>query len=396
MSSERRRAWAYLSRVVEGPSASLQRLLGAGRDVEEIAGGIRRREPWLGELLGATESRHSLDTADLDLATAAGIGARLITAEDEEWPHEELDQAFGFASSGHSEHLRSYQSDAVPPHVLWVRGGNLRAASARAVTIVGTRAVSRYGAEVTSMLTEDLVAHQWAVVSGGALGVDTIAHTGALRAGGCTVAVAACGLDRSYPARNGRLFEQVVESGSGVLVSEYPPGVPPQRHRFLTRNRLVAALTGGTVVVEAAWRSGALNTLSWASGLGKVAMAVPGPITTAGSRGCHERIRNGEAELIAGGADVRALLEALGEVDAQGQLEMEFAASPVQSLSRNELRVFDALSTRPREAGEVAAESGLSLPLVIHLLVELDSRRLIRRVGTKWERIFNPGMVAEE
>lgn len=396
MSRTRQEAWAYLSRVVEGPSSSLQALLGHGRDPEDIARGIKRREAWIGELLAETASRYDWDSAASDLDAAERIGARLITAEDEQWPHEELDQAFGFASSGVSEHIRSYQSDAVAPHALWVRGGDVRVATSQAVTIVGTRAISRYGAEVTTMLTDNLVAHQWTIVSGGALGVDTVAHTCAVRSGGSTVVVAACGLDRAYPAKNRELFEQILDSGRGVLLSEYPPGVPPQRHRFLTRNRLVAALSKGTVVVEASWRSGALNTLSWASGLGKVSMAVPGPVTTVGSLGCHERIRHGDAELVASGDDIRALLGKLGEVDNVAQTELAFAASPIQRLSRNELRIFDALTTSPREAGEIATETGLPIPLVIHLLVDLDSRCLIKRIGTRWERIFNPGMESGE
>ncbi|WP_053546175.1 DNA-processing protein DprA [Corynebacterium deserti] len=382
-------AWAYLSRVVEGPNAYLQEALAAGHDVEKVAHGIKNREAWLDPaLLKATESRFSWDTAQRDLDIIAKLGGRLISTDDPEWPVEELDHAFGFAASGMSDHVRTYQDDALPPHALWVNGGNLRELSAQSVTLVGTRAISKYGTEVTAMFTQQLVAHQWTIVSGGALGVDTVAHTEALRSQGCTIAVAACGLDRSYPAHNRELFDHISGSNRGVMVSEYPPGTTPQRHRFLTRNRLVAALSQGTVVVEAAWRSGALNTLSWCEGLGRVAMAVPGPVTTAGSLGCHERIRNGSAQMVTSGDDVRSLLGAVGALDVQEQYEISFAASPIQGLSRNELRVFDALDEagRGRDASRIASDAGLTVALTVHVLLDLHKRGIVSREGTVWMR----------
>lgn len=384
--TDRLRAWAYLSRVVEGPSRNLQQLLADGRDVEAIAYGIKKREIWIGELLRETASRYDWDVAQQDLETVMGCGGRLITPDDSDWPLEELDRAFGFAATGMSDHLRTYQDDAVPPHALWVKGGNLRSLTSQAVAVVGTRAISHYGTEVTRMLVDNLVAHQWTIISGGALGVDTVAHTTALKAGGSTVVVAACGLDRSYPAHNRGLFQEIVDRGAGAIISEYPPGTTPQRHRFLTRNRLAAALSTGTVVTEAAWRSGALNTLSWCSGLGRVAMAVPGPVTTAGSLGCHERIRTGQAEMVCNGDEVRSLLGAIGELDVQGQYELQFVATPVQGLSRNELRVFDSLGQESQDAGQVAVGTGLPLALAVHLLVDLHKRGLVIREGTMWRR----------
>lgn len=377
-------SWAYLNRVVEGPSRPLQQLLSAGRDAAEIAHGIRTRASWLGELAAQTAARHDWDRAEEDLAAAAAVGARLITPESAEWPRAEFDLSFGFAATGRSEHLRSYQANAVPPHALWVRGRPLGQAVAQSVGVVGTRAATRYGLEATRQIATGLASHQWTVVSGGALGIDTAAHEAALAVGGQTVVVAACGIDRTYPARNAGLFAQVAAQGSWV--SEYPPGTPPQRHRFLTRNRLVAALTAGTVIVEAAWRSGALNTLSWAEGLGRVTMAVPGPVTGSGSLGCHERIKDNRAQLVTGADDIRALLGAAGALDVAEQYELAFAATPVQALSRNELRVYDAVEPRGSEAQEVAAAAGLALPLTVHLLLDLTRRGLINREGTIWRR----------
>ena len=376
--------WAYLNRVVEGPSRPLQALLAAGHSAAEIADAVRREEKWIGALAAQTAARRTWDRAEEDLAAAAAHGARLITPEDPEWPRAEFDLAFGFAATGRSEHLRSYQDDAVPPHALWVRGGPLGAAVAQSVGVVGTRAATRYGLEATRQIATGLASHQWAVVSGAALGIDTAAHEAALGAGGLTVAVTACGIDRTYPARNGGLLERI--AAQGCVVSEYPPGTPPQRHRFLTRNRLVAALTAGTVIVEAAWRSGALNTLSWAEGLGRVTMAVPGPITGAGSLGCHERIREGRAQLVTGADDVRALLGAMGALDVGEQYELAFAATPVQALSRNELRVYDAIELAGSAAEDIAQAAGLPIPLTVHLLVELVQRGVVTREGTTWKR----------
>lgn len=381
----RKLAWAYLSRCLEGPNRDLQQVLAAGHDVEDIVSAIKNREGWLGEgLLRATESRFAVDQAQQDLEQIERVGGRFITPEDAEWPAEQFTQAFGFAASGMSDSARCVQEDAVPPHALWVKGSNLRETVMQAVTVVGTRAVSPYGRDATRSLVRGLVAHQWTIVSGGALGIDAVAHQTALESGGRTVVVAACGLDRNYPTAHKTLFEEV--ANRGTLVSEYPPGVTPARHRFLTRNRLAAALSSGTVVVEAAWRSGALNTLTWAEGLGKVTMAVPGPITSAGSLGCHDRIRTGRAQLVVSADEVRQLLSAVGEVDVEAQYEMLFAANDIQALSRNEMRVFDALSDRPQSAEEVASLAGMTVSLTVHILVDLIKRGLVEREGAHFRR----------
>ncbi|MFV8380426.1 DNA-processing protein DprA [Corynebacterium hindlerae] len=381
---QRNQAWAYLSRCIEGPNRHLQELLGQGRDVEEIAQGVKNREAWVGELLKVTQSRFTVDSAARDLETIDKLGGRLITPEDDEWPRSEFAQAFGFAASGSSEHARSVQDDAVPPHALWVRGQRLDSLVAQSVTVVGTRASSSYGAAATRSLVSGLVSHQWTIVSGGALGIDSVAHQTALEAGGRTVVVASCGLDRHYPAAHTHMFEKITHTGA--LISEYPPGVTPARHRFLTRNRLAAALSAGTVVVEAAWRSGALNTLTWAEGLGKVTMAVPGPITSMGSLGCHDRIRQGRAQLVVSADEIRQLVSSVGEVDVDGQYEMLFAKNAVQSLSRNEMRVFDALSEKATPAQQVAEAAGLTVALTVHLLVDLVKRGLVVRDGAQFRR----------
>lgn len=381
-------AFAYLSRVVEGPSREINELLAAGRSAPEIATAIRHREAWLGEkLLRTTLSRYQDVRPQEDLRAVEALGGRLIYPGHEEWPGEELEQAFGYATHAHADNPRAQQADAVAPHALWVTGAPLPPLVARAVAIVGTRAPSRYGTCAATLLAEGLCDHQWAIISGGALGIDTAAHRAALQRGGATIVVAAQGLGRIYPRANEGLFHDIREHG-GAIVTEYPPGAPPQRHRFLTRNRLVAALSQGTVVVQAAWRSGALNTLSWASALGRVAMAVPGPITDALALGCHARLRDGEAQLVTSADDIRALVGRLGDVDADAQHEIDFAATEIQRLSRDELRIYDALPQHGGDRAEaISRRAGLSLALTVHLLVVLKKQGLVQLDGTQWKRV---------
>ncbi|WP_151528527.1 MULTISPECIES: DNA-processing protein DprA [Corynebacterium] len=386
--SERLHTWVYLNYVLEGPSRVLHALLTAGHSPEKIAAGIRHGEQWVGELSRSAERRAHFCEEQALLRQAEQLQTRFICPDDPEWPREQLDRAFGFAASGTSEHLRSYAADAVAPHGLWVRGGDLSAAVARSVAIVGTRAMSSYGQRASEEISRQLAEQHWTIISGAALGVDTAAHTAALDAGGCTVAVGAHGAGRCYPAKNTALIERIVRSG-GCWVSEYPPLTPPARHRFLTRNRLVAALSAGTVVVEAGWRSGALNTLAWAQGLGAVAMAVPGPITGAGSLGCHDKIKRGDAQLVVSAADIMGLVGRIGEVDVDGQCELAFPSDPIQQLSRNELKVYDSLpcrSDQSRTAAQVAESAGLSVALTVHLLVELQRRGLAHRDGVNWAK----------
>src|SRR5262249_3667012 len=163
---------------------------------------------------------------------------------------------------------------------------SLAEACERAVAIVGSRASTSYGDHIATDLAYSLAEQGWTIVSGGAYGIDTAAHRGALAAHGCTIAVLACGIDRPYPTPNASLFDRIGENG--LLFSEWPPGPDPHRHRFLIRNRVIAAAGRGTVMVEAGRRSGARFTLARAHRLNRVCVAVPGPVTSAMSVGCHD------------------------------------------------------------------------------------------------------------
>ena len=381
-------AWVYLNRVLDGPSHALAGLLTAF-EPERIAHGVFHREEWIGALLGETASRYDWCRQSEDLECARQVGARLITPADDEWPQERFAAAFGFFHNGAVDAPATFAADALPPHALWVRGESLAGAVDQSVSVVGTRAITRYGYQATDMLVGGLAAHQWSIISGGALGVDSAAHSSALSGGVPTVAVMACGIDVDYPARNRELFHRIAERG--CVVSEFAPGTTPQRHRFLTRNRIVAAMSLGTVVVEAAFRSGALNTANWAEALGKVVMAVPGPITSAGSLGCHQRIQDNRAQLVVSADDVRALVGPAGNADPGGQYELEFAPSVTQALPRNELKVYGSLPAAETEdsltAEDIARETGLRVALTVHILVALEKKGLVMRTGIRWKRV---------
>ena len=385
-------SWAYLSRVVEGPSHHIQALLRVGKSADEIAEGVRTRATWIGGLLSQTENRFTWDRPAEDLEFAADLGYTLLTPESPQWPAEAIQCSFGRQQTG-AAGKTSHQPDGIAPHALWVAGNtNLAGLFAQSVGVVGTRHATKYGHMASKDLVAGLGGHNYTVVSGGALGIDTVAHTTAMDVNTPTVVVAACGPGEHYPRSNKALFERVVATG-GALMTEYPPAVTPDRHRFLTRNRLVAALTLGTVLVEAPFRSGALNTLKWVNAFNRTAMAVPGPVTDAQSLGANLAIQNNEAEMVLNAGQIHEQLSAVGEYSAEEQMEMQYPPSVTQQLSRNELRIYDALppaGRTGREAEAVAANSGLSIALTVHILMDLSKRGLVERDKRLWSRVEQP------
>jgi DNA processing protein len=233
------------------------------------------------------------------------LGVRIVTPEDEEWPHQLIDLA-----RLSRDVADAIQRDTYPPQCLWLRGPwPLAPACEKAVAIVGARASTAYGDHVATDLGFGLSNRGWTVVSGGAFGIDAAAHRGALAGVGCTIAVLACGIDRPYPISHTTLFDRIAEQG--LLLTEWPPGADPHRRRFLIRNRVIAALTRGTVMVEANIRSGARFTLNRARNLGRLAMAVPGPVTSAMSVGSHEELRIEGCTLV---ANVDHIIETVGQI----------------------------------------------------------------------------------
>lgn len=363
------RAWAYLSRVAEPPCAPLADF--AARFGPVAAAERIRRGAAPDDVAPHVQARHGIDCAAEDIDLLMRRGGRLITPDDAEWPF------LAFTSFG-SESLRR-RADGRAPMVLWAVGpARLDEVAARAAAVVGTRAATAYGEHVAADLAAGLVEHDVAVVSGGAYGIDGAAHRAGLAADGITVAVLAGGIDVPYPAGHSALLHRIATDG--LVVSEYPPGLRPARHRFLTRNRLVAALSGITVVVEAGMRSGAASTASWADALGRVVGAVPGPVTSAASAGCHALIRNG-AQLITRPDEVVELAGSAGEL----AVEPEHPGSPLDALSEAERRVYEALPSRGvRTVDEIAVASGLPSERLLAPLAMLEIAGLVQRCDGRW------------
>jgi DNA processing protein len=378
-----RRARAWLSRVTEPGTVDFWRFVDDVGPVEAArrlrSGGAPER---IRTLVGA---RAGQDESLTDLRRAERCGARLVVPEDDEWPALPLHCLTVAVAAEPAD--RRYQSDRtlapVPPVALWVRGpARLDELADRSVAIVGSRASTAYGEHVAGELGHQLGERGWTVVSGGAFGIDAAAHRGALAAEAPTMAVLACGVDRPYPAAHGALFTRIAETG--LLVSEWPPGCAPLRHRFLVRNRLIAALTRGTVVVEAAARSGAQATAKRARRLGREVLVVPGPVTSAMSVGCHELLRDTEAgaRLVASADHV---IEAVGGIGTDLAAAAERSAGPRDGLSDVALRVLDACPVRSGVSPErLSAVAGCDVLEVMRVLPALELADLVQWTGTGW------------
>lgn len=370
-----RRDWAYLARVAESPCADLADLV-AGVGAREAAERVRRGEVGH-DLARLTEARRDIDCAAADLDLLERRGGRLVTPDDDEWP------TLAFAGFG-GVPLRD-KAQGRPPLALWAIGpARLDDVADRSAAIVGTRAASAYGEHVAAELSAGLVERDVAVVSGGAYGVDGAAHRAALAGDGVTVAVLAGGIDVLYPAGHSALLHRIAKQG--LLVTEYPPGVRPARHRFLTRNRLVAALSLTTVVVEAGIRSGAASTAAWARALGRVVCAVPGPVTSASSIGCHVLLRAG-AELVTRADEVVEIVGRVGELAD----ELPRPGHLLDGLTEIQRQVYEALPGRgARTPDQIAVSAGLPAAGVLGPLAILEVAGLVQRQDGRWRLAPTP------
>jgi DNA processing protein len=281
-------ARAALSRVAEPCDKEVPGL------VEELGavGTFERIRAGRGTLTRFRARLATLDT-ERDLDIAAKVGARVVVPGDDEWP-ERLAQI------------------PVPPYCLWVRGPlDLAETVERSVAIVGSRTATGYGEQVAADLAAGVARRGWSVVSGAAFGIDGSAHRGALAVDGATIAVLAGGVERPYPAAHATLISRIARDG--LVVSEVAPGSAPMKSRFLARNRLIAGMTRGTIVVEADLRSGSRNTVKHAIEAGRHVGAVPGPTTSMTSAGCHQEIRDGRAVLVTSADEVIDLVGDLGD-----------------------------------------------------------------------------------
>ncbi|WP_010524633.1 DNA-processing protein DprA [Nesterenkonia sp. F] len=419
-----RRTHALISGGAE-PDAQLTTCLAAG--AEEV--GIGRRGRRLQDGLARWRARLGQCDGARELATMRRFGGGLLIPEDPGWPVEL--EALGAAA----------------PVALWHRGGTGGPDSPsrdveqpelseqpvlpwipRTAAVVGSREITDYGLRATAEMVEDLVGHGVCVISGGAYGVDAAAHRAALRvaerrglggpgAAPPTVAVLAGGLDRWYPAGNERLLQGVADHG--LVLSELPPGAAPTKHRFLQRNRLIAALSAATVIVEARWRSGAQSTAHHALSLGRPVGAVPGSIFSATSAGCHRLLRETPTTAVTDAADVvelmagdalsagsppggrstQAMLPVIpgGEREGPGagagprtpppRTDRSAPVRPQDGMSQEEVLLHDALPKRGSSTpGKLAAVAGLAMPQVYAALTRLERAGHARRVEGRWGR----------
>ena len=330
---------------------------------EQLRQGIPRLERWSLRMAEVRPER--------DLERAAEAGARFVIPGDDEWP----EQIEVLAEAGQQSRRGGV------PFGLWVRGpAHLRQVLENSVAIVGARACSSYGERAAAELAGGLADEGVTVVSGGAYGIDAAAHRGVLASSGLTVAVLACGVDVSYPKSNSALFDRIAEYG--LLVSELPPGCSPTKLRFLARNRLIAASTQGTIVVEAAVRSGALNSAGWAEQCGRPVLAVPGPITSRMSEGVHLLVRERNAVLVTNVADIQ---EAIAPIGTQLTRYPHAPARPTDDLDFDVRRTLDAVPVlRAAPADRIAATAGLDLATVQECLETLAEADLIEYVDPGW------------
>lgn len=310
--------------------------------------------------------------AELDLIEAERHGARLVTPEDDEWP---VGAALDLSRL---ERIADRPQHA--PLALYVRGARLPDLPSSGIAVVGSRDGTSYGMDVAARWSHDLAAAGFTVLSGAANGIDAAAHRGALAADTevPTIAVLAGGVDRPSPAANALLIDRIIDRGA--VVSEYPPGERPFRARFLVRNRLIAGLAQAVLVVEAGARSGSMSTAAAGRSLNRVTLAVPGPVTSKVSVGCHHLMRECDAQLVTSSADV---LSALRPTDYQ----LDLLAPAVEEVGSPSARVRDALSARlGRSPWEIASATGLTSNAVWEELTLLSMTGRAERRGQGWVR----------
>jgi DNA processing protein len=308
------------------------------------------------EALARWEPRMDAPSLFRSLSTAVSVGAKVVRSTDAVWPT-------GLTDLGNHG-----------PRVLWCRGDiTALPQSSRSVAMVGARASTGYGEHVAMDFAAGLSSRGFTVVSGGAYGIDGMAHRATLACGGLTVAVLAGGIDQLYPAGHDELLRRII--ASGVVISEVSPGGAPTRWRFLQRNRLIAAMAGATVVIEAGHRSGSLNTATHARDLDRPIGVVPGPVTSGASAGCHRLLRTNPATMPV--TTVAEVVELFGD---------ESSAEPFDARdSDTVVRILDSLSsTKPRSVSDIAAKAGIDVATVTSRLGSLEAEGRVIRAIDGW------------
>ncbi|POH67623.1 DNA-protecting protein DprA [Cryobacterium zongtaii] len=387
-----RAAWTTIAEPGDGVAGAVVGLLGAAAALrsmveawppdrlagtltdsvdEHEAGDPAGLRPELEQALARWRPRLSSTEVIRSLQQARRTGTALLLPSDPLWP-------------GAVDDLGRHA-----PLALWWRGQpDALAALRHSIALVGARAATGYGEHVAMEAAAGLVDRGLAIVSGAAYGIDGMAHRSALASSGTTVAFLAGGVDRFYPSGHDALLTRIVEAGA--VLSELPCGAPPTKWRFLQRNRLIAASSAATVVLEAGWRSGSLNTAGHAAALGRPLGAVPGPVTSPTSAGCHRLLRDYDAICVTSAAEMAELI-GLGvdlELDVPGAAGRDAEGTVPRERTSDQVRVFDALSVRaPRVAADIARRSGLSTVAVLGALGTLDLEGSVRERETGWVRV---------
>ncbi|WP_458041684.1 MULTISPECIES: DNA-processing protein DprA [Bacteria] len=386
-----RAIWSLISEPGDGVAGHLVAALGAEVALNEIRSkaSARRESRSMALTAGLRRWLPRLNGIAVDgmFRTARFARLRLVTPDDADWPR-------GLEDLG-----------AHAPILLWVRGrGEALSLRGPRVALVGARASSAYGELVAGELAADLADRGVCVVSGAAFGIDGAAHRAALGTGGTTIAVLAGGVDRPYPTRHSEMIARIADHGA--VIGEVAPGAAPTKSRFLERNRLIAAMSDATVVVEAGWRSGSLNTAGHAAALGRPLGAVPGPITSATSAGCHRMLREFDATCVTSAADIIELTgwethplqtaarpvarDAAGRDGMPGertQTDGSAEHTPSSSGTTAGRGVLDALGTRTRRSSdEIARRVGLAPTQVEAQLGLFELEGLVMREDGGWRR----------
>ncbi|MBA8823265.1 DNA processing protein [Saccharopolyspora lacisalsi] len=366
-------ARAYLSAVAEPPAPALVEFIAEHGALLAADRVHRGRLP--SRVFDEVQARREHVRGRRTLEAAREDGVRLVVPEQHEWPRQRF--------SCFAEATAVGLAEVAEPIALWVRGAaSVGVTVDTSVAVVGARAASGYGEALAAEFGYGLASAGHTVVSGAAYGIDGAAHRGAVTAGKPTVALLACGVDVDYPAGHGRLLRSITEQG--LVISEYPPGTPPRKHRFLVRNRLIAALGAGVVVVEAGARSGAGNTAGTAEALGRPVMAVPGPVTSSSSVGCHAMVRSGKAILVTRTDDIIEVVSPLGTA---ASTEVGGPSRTTDRLEQRARQVHDALDgAGAASAEQLARDSGLSLRQVRALLPALEMAGFVTQSEGGWQR----------
>ena len=359
-------AWAFLTEPGDRIAGAMIRQWGASTALSRIlsrptASSLSNDElspSDISEALARWEPRMDAAALFRSLATATSLGARVVRTADDHWPD-------GLTDLG--DH---------GPRVLWCRGDVTALPHLnRSVAIVGARASTGYGEHVAMDFAAGLSSRGYTVVSGGAYGIDGMAHRAVLACGGTTVAVLAGGIDQLYPAGHDELLRRII--AAGAVVSEVSPGGAPTRWRFLQRNRLIAAMAGATVVIEAGYRSGSLNTATHARDLDRPIGVVPGPVTSGASAGCHRLLRTNPATtLVTSVADVVELMTNESSDPGFDSRDSDIVTRILDSLS----------STKPRSVTTIAARAGIETATVTSTLGALEAEGRVSRNATGWTR----------